>query len=298
MRKVVIVLALVSLGGLGLLATRLAPKPSRPATVTEADLRKLFRPRMGAALPLDATFRDETSQSVTLGGYGKDRPIILVPVYLRCPSLCNEVLNELIKGLRGIATLTVGRDYDVVILSFDAREQPALARAKKTAYVEEYARRGSDAGWHFLTGDQAQIDRVLDAIGYQVIWDEKKQQFAHASGIVICTPQGIVARYFPGLDFRPLYLRLALAEAGQGTITPGVIDQVLLPCFVFDSTKGQYSASVLMLVKISGVLTVVALGLFWWRMAICRRTGGSLACPVAPMDTLTACRTTGGEATQ
>lgn len=243
--------------------------------VTENDLKKLFKPRMGSSLPLDAAFVDETGQTVTLGAYGKDRPFILVPAYLRCPSLCNEVLNELVTGLRGIATATVGKEFDVVVLSFDPREKPDLARAKKQSYVEEYARRGSDPGWHFLTGEQKEIDRVLESVGYRVVWDDDKQQFAHAAGILICTPQGTVARYFPGLDYRPLYLRLALTEAGQGTITPGIIDQVLLPCFVFDSSKGQYSAAVLTLVKGSGVLTVLLVFVFWLVMWLRHRPSAS-----------------------
>jgi protein SCO1/2 len=269
MRKLLLIVALLALGVGGVWATRLAPKP--PARSVEAeDFRKLFKPRMGVELPRDAAFHDETGKRVTLADYGNDRPFVLVPAYLRCPSLCNEVLNELVKGLRGIATLNAGRDFDVVVVSFDARERPDLAAAKKTAYAEDYARRGSEPGWHFLTGDQPEIDRLLDSIGYRVIWDDKKQMFLHASGVVVCTPAGVVARYFPGLDYRPLYLRLALAEAGQGTITPGVIDQVLLPCFVFDSSKGQYSAAVLTIVKASGVATVVAVLLFWAAMALRR----------------------------
>lgn len=274
MRKLLfLVLVITFLGaGVGLFVLLLPrERTNSSTTVTEADLKKLFKPRLGAPLPVEANFRDETGKQVTLGDYGKDRPFILVPVYLRCPSLCNEVLNELIKGLRGIASYTVGREFDVVVISFDARERPALAKAKKDSYVEEYARRGSEQGWHFLTGEQHEIDKVLEAVGYKVIWDEGKQQFLHASGIVICTPTGMVARYFPGLDYRPLYLRLALTEAGQGTILPGVIDQVLLPCFVFDSSKGKYSAAILTLVKAGAILSIVGVLLFWlgmgWRRA-------------------------------
>lgn len=272
MKKWILVLALLGLGVGGIIAA-VGLTPRRPArAVNDADLRKLFKPRMGSSLPTEAVFRDETGRQVTLGDYGKDRPFVLVPVYLRCPSLCNEVLNELVKTLRSIATLNVGREFDVVVVSFDAREQPELAAAKKQSYVEEYARRGSDAGWHFLTGEQSQIDKLLESIGYRVIWEEQKQQFAHASGVLICTPQGVVARFFPGLDYRPLYMRLALAEAGQGTITPGIIDQVLLPCFVFDSSKGQYSAQILLLVKAGGVLTLLAVLLFWLAVGFRRRS--------------------------
>ncbi len=288
MHKLIVATVLLGLSAAALLAARYLPRGGSSPAVTESELTKLFKPRLGTPLPLDATFRDETGKVVTLGDYGKERPFILVPVYLRCPTLCNEVLNELVKGLRGIATLNVGREFDVVVVSFDAREQPELAAAKKAAYVEEYARRGSESGWHFLTGEQSQIDRLLDAIGYKVVWEEEKRQFAHASGVVVCTPDGVVARYFPGLDYRPLYLRLALAEAGQGTITPGVIDQILLPCFVFDSTKGRYSAAVLTLVKGAGVVTVVSVLLFWGLMAFrSRSTVAPHVTPQLPAPALT-----------
>ncbi|MFO0841476.1 MAG: hypothetical protein U0797_03615 [Gemmataceae bacterium] len=163
MRKPLLVLALAGLAGLALLATTLLPPRPKPRVVQDADLTKLFKPRMGAGLPRDAAFRDETGKRVTLGDYGNDRPFVLVPVYLRCPSLCNEVLNELVKALRGVATLDAGRHFDVVVVSFDAREGPELAAAEKAAYVEEYARRGSGGGWHFLTGEQPPIDRLLGA---------------------------------------------------------------------------------------------------------------------------------------
>jgi protein SCO1/2 len=267
MKKLAILLILGTFLGAGVVLLRVSPLRSKER-VTDIDPKYLFRPRLGSAIPTDTTFRDETGRAVTLGDYGGERPYILVPAYYRCPSLCNEVLNELVKGLRGIASYEVGKDYDVVVVSFDARETPELAKAKKAAYVDEYRREGSEQGWHFLTGEQPQIDRLLESIGYRVQWDEGKQQFLHASGIVLCTPQGIVARYFPGLDYRPLYLRLALTEAGRGTISAGIIDQVLLPCFAFDESKGQYSASVLTLVRAAGVATLVAVVLFWvvmWR---------------------------------
>lgn len=269
MRKWALLGLLAACVGAAVVVVKILPVDRPRATVTEIDPKKLFKPRLGAPVPLDAPFKDEAGRTVTLGDYGGERPFILVPAYYRCPSLCNEVLNELVKGLRGIASYQVGRDFDVVVVSFDAREQPALAAAKKQAYAEDYGRRGSEGGWHFLTGDQKEIDKLLESVGYRVEWDEGKQQFLHASGVVVCTSQGTVARYFPGLDYRPLYLRLALTEAGQGKISAGVIDQVLLPCFVFDATKGRYSAQVLTIVKAAGVLTLVGLLGFWgvmWRL--------------------------------
>src|SRR5262249_45115607 len=227
-----------------------------------------FRPRLGTAIDVDVAFRDEAGRRVTMGDFGGDRPYILVPAYYRCPSLCNEVLNDLVKAVRGIAAYRVGKDFDVVLVSFDTRDKPELAAAKKASYAEAGELPGDPAGWHFLTGEQPEIDRLLAAVGYTVQWDEKKQEFAHAAGLVVCSPEGTVARYFPGLDYRPLYLRLALAEAGRGKIAPNLMDQVLMPCFAFEATKGQYSAAVLTLVQAGGVLMVAVIGLFWLAAAL------------------------------
>jgi protein SCO1 len=288
MKKVTIVLTLLSLAGIALVLALTIPRPRPKATVTDVDPKKLFRPQLGTAIPSDIAFRDETGAAVTMGKYGKDRPFILVPVYFKCPSLCNEVLIELVKGLRGVAAYSVGKDYDVVVVSFDPREPPALAKAKKQSIVEAYDRPQSEPGWHFLTGEQEQIDRLLDSIGYKVQWDEVKKEYLHASGCVICSPDGTIVRYFPGLDYRPLYLRLAITEASEGTIRMGVIDQVLIPCFRFDATKGQYSAAVLTIVKGAGVITVGLIGVFWlgmWRFG--RRPqvpGASVTVPVSVAD--------------
>jgi protein SCO1/2 len=273
MKKAGIILALVICAGLALVIASVIPRPRPKATVTDIDPKKLFRPQLGTSIPAHLTFRDQSGKQVTMGDYGKVRPFLLVPVYFKCPSLCNEVLIELVKGLRGVAAYSVGKDYDVVVVSFDPREPPALANAKKQSALEAYDRPESEGGWHFLTGQQDQIDGLLDSIGYKVQWDESKKEYLHASGVVVCSPKGKIVRYFPGLDYRPLYLRLALTEASEGTIRMGVIDQVLLPCFRFDAEKGQYSAAVLTIVKAGGIAMVALIGVFWlgsWLMP--RRT--------------------------
>ena len=276
MKKTAFLLTFLGMIGIAAALTYILPRPTPRASVTDINPKKLFRPRLGSAISPDIAFVDETGQRVTMGDYGKDRPFILVPAYYRCPSLCNEVLNDLVKALRMIATYSAGKDYDVVVVSFHPEEKPDLARAKKDAYVESYDRKGSESGWHFLTGDQAQIDRLLDEVGYKVLWDEDKKEYAHAAGIIVCSPEGVVARYFPGLDYRPLYLRMALAEAGTGVITPGIMDQLLMPCFAFDPKKGQYSAAVLFRVKAAGVLTLVALAGTWAGMTWVRRKPNTL----------------------
>jgi protein SCO1/2 len=271
MKKTAFVLVFLGMAGVAAVLTGIIPRPTPRASVADVNPKKLFRPRLGVAISPDIAFRDESGARVTMGDFGKDRPYILVPAYYRCPSLCNEVLNDLVKAMNMIAAYSAGKDYDVVVVSFHPEEKPELARAKKDAYVEAYERKGGEAGWHFLTGDQPQIDRLLDEIGYKVLWDDYKKEYAHAAGIVICSPEGVVARYFPGIDYRPLYLRMALAEAGRGKIAPGIMDQVLMPCFAFDASKGQYSAAVLFLVKASGALTVAVLAGAWVGMTLVRR---------------------------
>lgn len=267
MRRLVLVLLLLAVGGAVGVFASILPRPRPKATVTDIDPKKLFRPRLGQAIDPDIAFLDERGRRVTMGEFGRDRPFILMPAYYRCPSLCNEVLNDLTKAVRGIAAYQVGKDFDVVIVSFDTRDEPEVAAAKKASYVRADMLSGDAAGWHFLTGEQGQIDRLLSAVGYKVIWDEKKEEFLHAAGVVVCSPGGTVARYFPGLDYRPLYLRLALAEAGQGKIAPNLMDQVLMPCFSFDATKGQYSAAVLRIVQVAGVLMLAGIGLLWLVLA-------------------------------
>jgi protein SCO1 len=276
MKKTAFLLVFLGMVGVAAVLTWIIPRPTPRASVTDVNPKKLFRPRLGVAISPDIAFRDETGKRVAMGDFGKDRPFILVPAYYQCPSLCNEVLNDLVKALSMIAAYSAGKDYDVVVVSFHPAEKPALASAKKAAYVEAYDRQGGEDGWHFLTGEQEQIDRLLDEIGYKVLWDDYKKEYAHAAGIVVCSPEGVVARYFPGIDYRPLYLRMALAEAGRGKIAPGIMDQVLMPCFAFDPSKGQYSASVLFLVKVAGVLTVAMLAGAWVGMTWVRRRKNQL----------------------
>src|SRR5687767_23145 len=161
--------------------------------------------KLGEQLPLDAEFTDENGNKVKLGNYfGKGRPVVLALVYYECPMLCNEVLNGLTGSLKGIS-LDAGKDFDVIALSFDAREneKPDLAKNKKAAYLERYGRSGAENGWHFLTGTQASIEAVTKAAGFSYRWDEKSNQFAHAGGVMVVTPQGKMSRYFYGIDYAP-----------------------------------------------------------------------------------------------
>jgi protein SCO1/2 len=239
-----------------------------PADPADALLREVrFDQRLGERVPADIPFRDESGQEVQVGRYFGDRPVILVLAYLRCPRLCTEVLNDLLKGLRGVP-FTAGQDFQVVVVSFDARETPELAAAKRQTYVEEYGRPGAGAGWHFLTGEQPAIDRLCAAVGFKAVYDPQHDQFAHASGLTVLAPGGRVSRYLFGLGYSPRDLRFALVESSEGKVGSPV-DQILLRCFHYDPVAGRYSAAVLSLVRAGGVLTVAGLLMFW--LAAARR---------------------------
>jgi protein SCO1/2 len=236
---------------------------------------KFFTPRLGDQVPLDLTFRDEAGKKVQLGDLLSGKPSILVLAYYRCPMLCTLVLNDLVKGLRGVP-FNAGENFQVVVVSFDPREKPPLAAAKKRAYAADYGRPGAEEGWHFLTGDQPQIDQLMEAVGFRAVWDPKGRQFAHARGLLVLTPSGKVARYFLGGIFPPRDLRLALVEASEGRIS-APMDRILLMCFNYDPSTGRYSATVFGAVRIGGVLTVLALLTLWlvsWRRSKMTRWQG------------------------
>jgi len=197
-------------------------------------------------------------QPVRLGELVGQRPIILTLVYYKCPMLCTLVLNDLVRTLRPME-MSIGKDFDVLTVSFDPTETAELSNAKKKQYLREYGRDGAEANWHFLTGDQASIQKLTQAVGFHYTWDEKAQQYAHASGIIILTPQGKIARYFFGIQYAPQDVRLSLVEA-SGNKVGSVTDQILLYCFHYDPTTGKYGFIVTRALHIGGVLTVLALG--------------------------------------
>jgi protein SCO1/2 len=217
-------------------------------------------------VPLDLTFRDEGRRPVQLGECLRGKPAILVLAYFRCPRLCTLVLNDLCDSLRQVP-FTAGQEFEVVVVSFDPREKPPLAAAKKRSYVESYGRPGGEDGWHFLTGEQPEIDRLMEAVGFRAVWDPEQKQFAHARGILVLTPDGRVARYFLGGYYPPRDLRLALVESSEGKIS-APMDRILLMCFSYNPQTGKYSGTVLGAVRLGGVLTVLAVVGYWlvrWR---------------------------------
>ena len=226
-----------------------------------------FDQRLNEQVPLDLKFTDETGAVVRLGDYFGNRPVILVMAYYRCPMLCTLVLNGLVQGMRNMP-FTPGTDYNVVTVSFDPRETPALAAAKKKNYIAKYGRPGAAEGWHFLTGQPEAIEKLTRAVGFRYVYDAQQDQYIHTSGIVLMTPQGRISRYFYGIEFPGRDLRLGLVEASANKIGSPT-DQVLLYCFHYDPATGKYSASILNFVRAGGVLTVVALaGMVWF---LCRR---------------------------
>jgi protein SCO1/2 len=236
------------------------PRPELGAT--ENGLPKALREvgieqRLGEQVPLDAEFRDETGRMVQLGDYFTKRPVVLVLAYYDCPMLCTQVLNGAVSALKAVP-FDAGREFDVVVVSFDPRETPALASAKKEGYMQRYGRAGASAGFHFLTGDEPSIKRLTEAVGFHYRWDEATKQFAHASGIMVATPQGRLSHYFYGIEYAPKDVRLSLVEASANRIGSPV-DQLLLYCYHYDPMSGKYGMVVMNVVRAAGVVTVLAI---------------------------------------
>ena len=232
-----------------------ASPPSSQTPTVLADVR--FDQRLNESLPLATRFQDEEGREVALGDYFGTKPVVLAFVYFECPMLCTQVLNGLTTSLT-VLTETVGREFDVVAISFDARETPALANGKKKSHLDRYKRPESAHGWHFLTGDDAAIKAVTDAAGFTFVWDEQTQQFAHPSGIIVATPEGKLARYFFGIEYAPRDVKFALIESSAGRIG-NAIEQLLLYCYHYDPASGSYGFVAMGAVRIGGALTVLAL---------------------------------------
>ena len=214
--------------------------------------------KLNAQVPLEILFKDETGQTVRLGQYFRQKPVALALVYYECPMLCNMVLNGLTHAMEGIS-LNIGKDYEVVTVSFNPHETWQLAGAKKANYIEKFQGKGVEQGWHFLTGQEDAIKQLADSVGFRYKYDPITKQFAHASGIMVLTPEGRVARYFYGIEYKPRDFRLGLVEASQHKIGT-LADEVLLFCFHYDPMTGKYGAVIMNVIRALGSATVVALG--------------------------------------
>jgi protein SCO1 len=239
-------------------APNVMPEPGLPSSQTPSALTNVsFEQRLNEQLPLDLPFKDEEGKTVKLGEYFGRKPVILTFVYYECPMLCTEVLNGLESSLR-VLNETVGKEFDVITVSFDPKETPVLAAGKKKAYLERYKRPEAQQGWHFLTGDQASIDALTKAAGFHYFWDEASHQFAHASGIIVTTPTGKVSRYFMGIEHSPRDIKFALIESSNEKIGT-LADRVLLYCYHYDPAKGNYGFVAMRAVRIGGAVTILAL---------------------------------------
>jgi protein SCO1 len=215
---------------------------------------------LNAQLPLELKFRDETGQTVRLGQYFRDKPVVLALVYYDCPGLCDLILNGLSHTMQQIS-LNVGTDYQVVTVSFNPKETWKLATAKKANYIEKYQRPGAKEGWHFLTGDEASIKSLADTVGFHYKYDPVNNQYAHASAIYVITPEGKISRYFYGIEYKPRDFRLGLVEASASKIGT-TADQVLLFCYHYDPTTGKYGVAITQVTRVLGTATVLLLGGF------------------------------------
>jgi len=214
--------------------------------------------KLNAQVPLDLTFRDEKGNPVVLRQFFGKRPVILTLVYYQCPMLCTLVLNGVLNSAKRIS-LEMGKDYEVVTVSIDPTEKPILAEAKHTMYSGLYGRPGAVAGWHFLTGEEADIEKLAASVGFRYAYDKASEQFAHPSGIMVLTPEGRVSRYFYGIEYSPRDVRLALVEAsGEKIGTP--VDEILLACFHYDPTTGKYGLVISRVIRLAGIATVLAIG--------------------------------------
>jgi len=236
-------------------------EPGTPSSTMPAALREIgFDQYLDRPIPLDVTFRDESGRTVRIGDYFGKRPVVLVFAYYDCPMLCTQVLNGLASALN-VLSLTPGKDFEIVTVSFNPADTPASAAAKKSVYIERYKHDGAAQSWHFLSGDQPSIERLTKAAGFRYVWDAATKQFAHPSGIIVLTPDGRLARYLFGIEYGPRDLRYAIVEASEGRVG-NVADALLLYCYHYDPMTGRYGLVIMRALRLAAVATVLALGSF------------------------------------
>jgi protein SCO1/2 len=215
--------------------------------------------RLNEQVPLELTFKDEQGKTVKLGDYFQaGRPVILNLVYFQCPMLCTEVLNGLTSALK-VIRFVPGDQFEVVTVSIDPRETPQLAANKKEMYLKKLGNPAAAKGWHFLTGEQPQIEELAKAVGFKYRYDPKLGQFAHGAGIMLITPTGKIAQYYYGVEYSAKDMRLGIVEASQNKIG-SLADQVLLYCYHYDPRTGRYGATITNVVRLGGLTTVIVLG--------------------------------------
>lgn len=259
-----------------LIAFAFGAQAQMPKTMTSDEKPREFKDvgikeNLGLMVNLDEQVRDENGQLVPLRSFFHNRPVIFSPVYFSCPGLCNFHLNGLTETLKSI-DWSVGQKFDVVAMSFDSREGADLAQHKKQNYLKVYDRAGTESGWHFVTADEATIQRLMKQVGFSFRWDEEQKQWAHASAAILLTPDGKIARYLHGIIFDPATLKMGINEAGQGKVG-SFVDKMIWYCFHYDPHQSKYVLYAFRLVQLGGLITVFLVGLLLvpaWRKS--RRT--------------------------
>lgn len=257
-----------------LLLCALCSAQQRPASLPSLEGVGIDQ-KLNSLLPLDITFLDEQGAPVTLRSFFGQRPVLLVPVYYTCPMLCSQVLHGVVAGLRPLS-LVPGRDFEVVVFSFNPAENASDARQARDLYTNLYSRRAGTAGWHFLTGPPESIHAATEAIGFHYRYDKQRNMFVHQSGVMVLTPSGRVARYFYGVEYEPKDLKLGLIEASSGKIGSPV-DQILLYCYHYDPTTGRYGAVVMNVLRMAAIATLLVMGIaltFLWKIDFLRQRKG------------------------
>ena len=234
---------------------RTVAQPVPPATMTQ---NVGVDQKLNGQVPLDLQFRDEQGNPVKLGQYFGSKPVVLALVYYRCPGLCTMTLNGMSKAFKPMQ-FSVGNEFEVVTVSIDPNETPALAAEKKEQYMKMYGREGAAKGWHFLTGDAAPIKALAEAVGFRYVYEPSTNQFAHAAAIMVATPAGKLSRYFYGLEYSSRDLRWGLVEASENKIG-SLADAVNLLCYAYDPTTGKYGVPIMRMIRAGGVLTMLGIG--------------------------------------
>jgi protein SCO1 len=250
-----------------------------PSASLPQPLREIgFDQNLDQHIPLDTTFRDESGQTVQLARYFGRRPVVMLFAYYDCPMLCTQVISGLASALN-VLSLKPGQDFEIVTVSFDPRDTPASASAKKAHFIERYRKPGASDAWHFLTGDQPSIDRLTKAAGFRYVWDDATRQFAHPSGVIVLTPDGRLARYLFGIEYGPRDLRFGIIEASEGRVG-NPADALILYCYHYDPMTGRYGLVIMRVIRIAGVLTVLGMAAFI--IAMTRRERRSQRAPGTP----------------
>lgn len=249
----------VLLAAAGTLRAQTIPGNVGPSAATmPAVLRNVgFEPPLNGRMPLDLHFRDETGRDVALRDFFGQKPVVLAFVYYNCPMLCDQVQMGVVGSLR-MLSFNPGRDYEVLFVSFDSRDTPELAAEKKKTALSHFRRPETASGWHFLTGSRESIEAATKAANFRFTFDAKSNLFAHASGLLMLTPDGRISRYFYGVEYPGRDMRLGLVDASAGKIG-SPIDHVLLFCYHYDPTTAKYSASILKIIRLGGLLTIICI---------------------------------------